>query len=1099
MSSDKKQNESKENKNKKDKKIEIVDKDTKIEKAAKIEKSEKHAKSEKHEANDKHKHAVKEEKAEAAVNSDFINGLEDLEKIKKSYNKSLEKYKFQVLVCAGAGCISSDCGVVRDAVIDEIKKIKMSDEVIVYETGCMGTCAVGPVMLILPERIFYTELTPEIARKIVNNHILNGNILTEHTFFDHSLGKRVPVIDNIDFFKDQVKIALRNCGIIEYGNIEAYIARDGYFAIAKSLKKSSPKEVVEIVKNSGMKGRGGAGFPTGVKWNAGLLAQSDQKYMVCNADEGDPGAFMDRSIIEGDPHTLIEGMMIGGFAIGANMGYVYVRAEYPIAVERLGVAIEEARKRGLLGKNIMGSDFSFDLEIRIGAGAFVCGEETALMASIEGQRGEPRQKPPFPFQKGLFGKPTIINNVETLASIPAIILKGSAWYAQYGTAASKGTKVYALAGDVVNTGIVEVPIGMPLGDILFKIGGGMMGKKKFKSAQIGGPSGGCITPDNLNVSTDYESLTKLGAIMGSGGLIAMNEDTCMVDTARFFMDFIQDESCGKCVACRLGTKRMLEILERITKGKGVQGDIELLLELGETIKETAMCGLGQTAPNPVLSTIKYFRQEFEEHIHDKYCRAGVCSDLFISPCENACPASVNVPGYLALVAAGRIMDAYNLIRQENPFPAVCGRICTRPCELKCRRSSLDSSLAVCDIKRFVADYAHRNEQPFSNDVVFPKNGKKIAVIGSGASGLTCAHYLVRIGYAVDVYESEAVAGGVLTYGIPEYRLPKSVFAHEIELVQKAGVNIYLNKEVGKDITFEQLKKKYDAIYVSTGTQFPQKVNIPGEDLPGVLPGISFLKDVNMGKTVDIGKVVAIIGGGNTAIDSARTALRVGAEKVLVLYRRTIDSMPAYESEILEAMEEGVEVIELVAPVRFVKGENGRIGKIECMKMKRGEFDNSGRRKTVPVEGSNFFIDVDTVIPAVSQYADLPFIKKGDIGLTSWGTFIVDPHTLMTTKEGVFAGGDVARGPDTVIQAIADGKKAAESIDIYLGGSGKLNKGNYIEIPKAFEDDEIVALERFPVELLSVEKRKNSFDEVVVGYHKLVAMAEASRCLRCDRR
>ena len=954
-------------------------------------------------------------------------------------------------------------------------------------------------MLILPERIFYTELDSEKAAKIVRTHIVDGRVLEEYTFYDHSLDKRVPVIDDIDFFKDQVKIALRNCGIIEYDSINAYIARDGYFALGKILQKMAPGDVVETVKSSGIKGRGGAGFPTGLKWEAGLKAVADRKYMVCNADEGDPGAFMDRSIIEGDPHSVIEGMLIGGYAIGADTGYVYVRAEYPIAVERLGKAIEDAREAGLLGKNILGSDFSFDLEIRIGAGAFVCGEETSLMSSIEGDRGEPRQKPPFPFQRGLFGKPTIINNVETLASIPAIMLNGSNWYSQYGTKKSKGTKVFALAGDVVNTGIVEVPIGMPLGDILFKIGGGMMGKKKFKAAQIGGPSGGCITPDNLNVPTDYDTLAELGAIMGSGGLIAMNEDTCMVDTARFFMDFIQDESCGKCVACRIGTKRMLEILERITQGEGQEGDIELLIELGETIKETAMCGLGQTAPNPVLSTIRYFREEFEEHIHDKYCRAGVCSSLFVSPCENACPAGVNVPGYLALVAAGRVKDAYNLIRQENPFPAVCGRICTRPCESKCRRSPIDEALAVCNVKRFVADYAHKNEVAFADDIVYPKNGKRVAIIGAGASGLTCAHYLVRIGYAVDVYESESVAGGVLTFGIPEYRLPKSVFGHEIDLIRQQGVNIYLNKEIGRDISFDELNEKYDSIYVSTGTQFPQKINIPGEELEGVIHGVTFLKEVNFKRPVDIGKTVAIIGGGNTAVDSARTALRLGAERVMIIYRRTIDAMPAYESEVLEAMEEGIEIIELTAPVRIIPGKDGRVSKIECIKMERGEFDKSGRRKTVPVEGSEFYIYADTVIPAVSQYADLPFIKKGDIGLTSWGTFVIDPHTMMTTMEGVFAGGDVARGPDTVIQAIADGKKAAQSIDIYLGGTGRLNKGKPIEIPMNFDDDEVAALERFPVEILDVEQRKKSFDEVVLGYHKLVAMAEASRCLRCDRR
>ncbi|MDD2362340.1 MAG: NADH-ubiquinone oxidoreductase-F iron-sulfur binding region domain-containing protein [Oscillospiraceae bacterium] len=1027
-----------------------------------------------------------------------IKNIADLNRIKENYNRQLKKYKYQVLVCSGAGCISSNCGLVRDAVIDEVNKNGLQDQVAVFETGCMGTCAMGPVMLILPDKIFYTELTPETAKHIIKSHIIQGVILEQYTFFDSSLLKHIPNIDDIDFFKNQVKIALRNCGSMDYKSLDAYIARDGYYAAQKAIS-SDRMGIIQEVKKSGLKGRGGAGFPAGIKWEAGYNAKSDVKYIVCNADEGDPGAFMDRSIIEGDPHTLIEGMIIGGYAIGAEIGYVYVRAEYPIAIERLKFAIQEAKKHGLLGCKLFGSDFVFDIEIRIGAGAFVCGEETALMSSIEGQRGEPRQKPPLPFQKGLFEKPTIINNVETLASIPVILLKGSEWYSQFGTENCKGTKVFALAGDVVNTGIIEVPMGMPLGDILFNIGGGMQNKKKFKSAQIGGPSGGCITQDNLNVSTDYDSLTKLGAIIGSGGLIAMNEDTCMVDTARFFMDFIQDESCGKCVACRLGTKRMLEILERITRGEGRLGDIELLEELGETIKETAMCGLGQTAPNPILSTIRYFRNEYNEHIHSKYCRAGVCSELFISPCENTCPANINIPGYLSLVAAGRFIDAYNLIRQENPFPAVCGRICTHPCEDKCRRGTIDEAVAICDIKRFVADYAHKNEMPFSNDLVFPKNGKTVAVIGAGASGLTCAYYLVRVGYTVDVFEAHSVAGGVLAFGIPEYRLPKKVLEHEIDLIIQSGVNIHLNTEVGKDINFKKLKSQYDSVYIATGTQFPQLVNIPGENLPGVIHGINFLKKVNLNDDVILGNTVAVIGGGNTAVDSARTALRLGASKVMMIYRRNIEAMPASDTEIHEAVTEGVEIIQLAAPVRFIAGKDGCLSKIECIKMKLGEFDKSGRRKSVEIEGSNFFLDVDNVIPAVSQYSDLPFVRKDEINVTSWGTFVVDDDTLMTTMEGVFAGGDVARGPDTVISAIADGKKAAESIDRYLGGTGKLNKGNPIDIPDKHDEDEIIAHSRFPMEMLDIEERTDSFDEVVLGYHKLNAMAEAMRCLHCDRR
>lgn len=1028
-----------------------------------------------------------------------IKTLEQLQDIKIKYNDEQSKYKHRVYVCSGAGCVSSNCALIRDTVIMQLEDMGLKNEVPVYETGCMGTCAVGPVMLILPERVFYTDLTEDKARRIIRNHIGKGEIIEKYTFYDASLEKFVPVIDDINFFKNQVKIALRNCGSIEYDNINAYIANDGYTATCKALNDMSPQQVVDEVKKAGLKGRGGAGFPTGIKWEAGLKQESDRKFIVCNADEGDPGAFMDRSIIEGDPHTVIEGMILGGYAIGANMGYIYVRAEYPIAVERMKAALEAAKECGLLGEDIFGSGFDFNIEIRIGAGAFVCGEETSLMASIQGERGEPKQKPPFPFQRGLFSKPTIINNVETLANVPVIIGKGGEWYSQFGTEESKGTKVFALAGDVVNTGIVEVPIGIPLGDIIFEIGGGTADKKKFKSAQIGGPSGGCITKENLNVPTDYETLKELGAIMGSGGLIVMNEDTCMVDTARFFMEFIQDESCGKCTACRIGTKRMLEILERITTGQGEEGDVELLIELGETIQDTAMCGLGQTAPNPVLSTIKYFREEYDEHIRNKYCRAGVCGDLFISPCENTCPANVNVPGYMALIAEGRFVDAYNLVRQENPFPAVCGRICTRPCESKCRRGTVDEPVAICDLKRFVADYALKHQKDYNTDVVFPKNGKSIAIIGAGASGLTCAYYLTRIGYDVDVFELHDMAGGVLAYGIPQYRLPKDVLASEVKLIEEAGVNIHLNTEVGKDISFKEIRAKYDAIYIATGTQLPQKINVPGESLDGVLHGISFLEKANTQQEVKMGDHVVVIGGGNTAIDSARTALRMGAGKVTIMYRRTIEAMPADKEEIREAMEEGIEIMELTAPIRFVPDEDGSVEKIECAKMQLGEFDASGRRRSVWIEGENFEMDVDMVIPAVSQYADFPFIGKDEVALTKWGTFVTETETQMTSMDGVFAGGDVARGPDEVIRAIADGKKAAMSIDKYLGGKGHLNKGEPIDIPELNNADDVVEHKRFKMEMLDPEIRKESFAEVKKGYHKLNAMAEAMRCLHCERR
>ncbi len=1028
-----------------------------------------------------------------------IKTAEKLQEIKEKYQARLQKYDYNILVCGGGGCISSHCAEIEEALRDEIEKSGVEKSINIIQTGCMGICAVGPMILVEPGRIFYTKLTPDKTREIVNSHLKDGEVIEEYTFYDESLHKFVPVLDDIEFFKSQVKIVLDNCGSIEYGDIKAYIANDGYLATFKALTEHDPKWVVDEVKASGLRGRGGAGFPTGIKLQSGFDQKAKQKYVVCNADEGDPGAFMDRSIIEGDPHAVIEGMMLSAYAIGANMGYVYIRAEYPVAVDRLTAAIEEARAYGLLGKNIFDKKFDFDIEIRIGAGAFVCGEETALLASIEGERGEPKQKPPFPFQKGLYGCPTIIDNVETLANLPKIIRRGGEWYASYGMKDAPGTKVFALAGDVVNTGIIEVPIGTSIGDIIYKIGGGIPEGKDFKAVQIGGPSGGCITKNNLNVPTDYESLDKLGAIMGSGGMVVMNEDTCMVDTARFFLDFIRDESCGKCTACRIGPMRMLDILGDITQGRGKEGDVELLVEIGQTVRQTAMCGLGQSAANPLLSTIDNFREEYDEHIRNGYCRAGVCSDLFISPCENTCPANVNVPGYLSLIAAGRFQDAYDLVMQENPLPAVCGRICTRPCEDKCRRRGVDEAVAIRNLKRFAADYAFKNEKPYSMKLTVPKNGKKVAVIGAGASGLTCAYYLVRIGYDVDVLESENTAGGVLRFGIPEYRLPKDILAHEVELIEKAGVNILYGKEVGRNVDFKDIRNFYDAIYIATGTQFPQKMDIPGEDLAGVLPGIDFLKDIHIKDDMKLEGTVAVIGGGNTAIDSARTALRLGADKVIVVYRRTRDAMPAYHEEILEAIEEGIEIMELTAPVRLIGDHLGRVTGIECLKMELGDFDSSGRRRAVKVPESNFVLDVKYVIPAVSQYADLPFVGKDEIGVTKWGTFIVDDMTLMSTMEGVFAGGDVARGPDDVIRAIADGKLAASSIDEYLGGDGVLNKGEPIDIPDVYDSDEVVSHKQFDMAMLTPDERKHCFDEVALGFHKINAIAESMRCLHCDRR
>lgn len=1030
-----------------------------------------------------------------------IKSTEEFKLLQKQLTEEINNIqrdaKEVILLCTGGGCLASGALEIRSSLIKALENNKLIEKVIVIETGCLGPCAGGPVMILKKDNVFYQSLKPEDISEIIQNHILNGKVVERLVYKEGKYEQPIPKVSEIPFFNKQTKIVLKNCGKINPLKIEEYIANEGYAALVKVLETMNPDNVIEEVKKSGLRGRGGAGFPTYLKWQFAKKNQDKEKFIICNADEGDPGAYMDRSILEGDPHSLIEGMIIGAYAIGAKQGFVYVRAEYPLAVERLQIAIDKAYKCGFLGKNILGTNFSFDLEIRMGSGAFVCGEETALIASIEGKRGEPMPRPPYPAQKGLWGKPSVINNVETFANIGTIILKGGEWFSQFGTEKSKGTKVFALAGTIKNSGLVEVPIGTSLGELIYDIGGGIPQGKKFKAAQIGGPSGGCIPKQHLNVPLDYETLNELGAIMGSGGLIVMNEDTCMVDVARYFLEFVQDESCGKCVPCRVGTKRMLEIMDRICNGKGEPYDIEKLIDLGNKIKDTALCGLGQTAPNPVLSTLRHFRDEYETHINSKRCDAGVCAGLVRAPCQSACPANVDIPGFVALVAEKRYAEALRLHRERNPFAAVCARVCPHPCESKCRRATLDDPVNIRGIKRFMVDQEITIQLPEINEN--SENAKrKIAIIGAGPAGLSCAYFLARLGYKPVIFEAEHRPGGMLSQTIPAYRLPREILAREIRMIENMGVEIFTNKKLGRDFTLNNLKEDgYEAVFIAVGAPKGITPDIPGKDAEGVKDALDFLREYNLRGSVKVGKKVVIVGGGNAAIDTARTALRLGAH-VTIVYRRTREEMPAYEEEIDQAIQEGVILKTLTNPIEIITS-GGKVKSVRCTSMKLGDFDSSGRRRPEEEAGEVIDIEADQVIFAIGQTIQgSDFLKATDVKIIKGDKIKADPVTQQTEIPWIFAGGDVVTGAATVIEAVAAGERAAVGIDEYLTGKNHAFWRKEKKIDTNFDPDaEPINYARKDMILIPVERRKNNFDEVEQPWPVNEAIRQAQRCLRCD--
>jgi NADH-quinone oxidoreductase subunit F len=1036
--------------------------------------------------------------------------------LSKAKEECLQKlYPSKPVVMVGMGT----CGIGNGA--DKVyEAFKASGAVETRRTGCFGFCAVEPlVTLIMPGKpaLLFASFEPrraaELLKAISDSEALDryakkalGKI-EEWDFHSSSFefGRGFPAVRDwkeIPFFQGQEKVVLRHCGLIDPESINDYIAVGGYSALAKVLSLMSPVAVIDEVKLSKLRGRGGAGFPTGKKWEL-LRAQTvSPKYLICNADEGDPGAYMNRNEIESDPHMLIEGMTIAAYATGATSGVVYVRAEYPLAVERLGKALSDARERGLLGKDILGTGFAFDLEMVQGAGAFVCGEETALIASIEGKAGRPLPRPPFPAQRGLNGFPTNINNVETYCNVPVILGEGAQRYASIGTAASSGTKVFSLVGKVRNTGLVELPMGTRLDSIVYGMGEGAGRNKRIKAVQTGGPSGGCIPADKFDVAVDYESLASLGAIMGSGGMVVMDRDNCMVDVARYFIGFTSGESCGKCSPCREGLSQMLRILDAVSRGEALEADLDELEALALNVKDSALCGLGQTAANPILTTLKYFREDYLRHIRDKRCDAGVCEHLFIALCENSCPLHMNIPGYLALLQEGRLEEAFELTLRDNPLPGTIGRICHFHCQMRCRRESLDEPVAQGEIHRYLADtmYKMGKEKEVYERLIkekLPSTGKKLAIVGSGPAGLTAAYFLVRLGHEVTVYDEHEKAGGILRYGIPAYRLPREVIDKETAFIRRLGVRFVFNSKVGRDVPASKLAVGFDAVLICSGARGDKSLGLAGESLSGVYPGYKFLEDFNMKKASKPGDRILIVGGGNVAIDAARTLFRLGCD-VTVAYRRAREDMPANASELAGAEEEGVHFMYMASPQEFLDDGTGHVRGMRFMRMKCGPFDASGRPRPVP-SGKTFDLDCDAVIVAIGEKADTEGLEFEGLATKADATIAADRFSLQTGALRVYASGDVVSGPATAAEAMGLAKQAVRSIDRDLMGEDRLHL-----LSHAFSYNKNVPLDPIGGKMnrsrrIEATERQGNFHEIAQGYSGEQALAEALRCLRCDVR
>ena len=1049
----------------------------------------------------------------------IIQSLQQLDSLRQAGLAAVVPHKPMISVGLGTCGIGNEADTVFETFDALIKKTK--SPVTLKRTGCFGFCAEEPlVMLYLPGKpiLLFSKFNAsqcagvlkaatdsrkaEAVAKQARAKIEAWDFVTSQATFGKGY-PGTPDWNEIPFFKGQKKIVLRDCGLIDPESIEDYIAVGGYAAFAKAVLTQSPTQVIETVKASRLRGRGGAGFPTGRKWELMQAQTSPGKFLICNADEGDPGAYMNRNEIESDPHMLLEGMAIGAYAMGTPAGIVYIRAEYPLAVERLKKAIQAARGRGLLGRNILGSGFSFDIELIQGAGAFVCGEETALIASAESKAGRPLPRPPYPAERGYNASPTNINNVETLCNVPAILSAGPAWFTGFGTAQSAGTKVFSLVGKVKNTGLVELPLGTSIETIVYGMGEGTGSvNKKIKAVQTGGPSGGCIPVEHFKTPVDYDSLAALGAIMGSGGMVVMDQDNCMVDVARYFVGFTAAESCGKCTPCREGLSQSLRILTAISKGEATEKELTELEALAHVIRDASLCGLGQTAANPVLTTLRYFRNDYLEHIRERRCSAGACENLYLALCENSCPLHMNIPGYLALLKEGRIEEAFELTLRDNPFPGSIGRVCHFHCQMRCRREDLDQAVAQNEIHRYLADtmYKMGKEKVIYQKLIaekLPATGKRIAIVGAGPAGLTAAFYLSRLGHTVSIYDAHKKAGGIMRYGIPAYRLPREVMDKEVDFIKKLGVRFVFETRVGRDITLAKLAKQNEAVILAIGAQEDQKIGLPGEELKGVYPGYQFLEAFNMKKTGVPGKKTLIIGGGNVAIDAARTLWRLGSD-VTVTYRRGRTGMPANATELEGAEAEGVQFVYMMAPEAFLGDARGRVRAVRFQKMKPGPLDKSGRPTPVPT-GQTVDIPCDAVLLAIGERVGSQALPRSGIECAPNGTVRIDPFTLKTSAPNIYAVGDAVTGPATASEAMGLAKRAARAIDKALTGEDRFST-----LFRKFEYGMEVPLNparssKVTVPVRPVNERRGNFVEIMQGYSGQQAHSESLRCLRCDVR